>query len=132
MWPGRFEAENIHEIDITVKFLVIVNESPWGSDLALAANRFVGAALESGVEVTAVFFREDGVYNALQGENCDAGTPDLTEAWGVLGAQSGTRLLMCSSSRARRFRAQPSSGFIESGLTDMMELMMGCDRVISF
>ena len=115
-----------------MKFLVIVNESPWASGLAVCASRFVRAALASGHGITAVFFREDGVYNALHGEQSDAGTPDLFNAWLELAATAGTRLLLCSSSRLRRLESSPSKGFEETGLTEMFELMLQSDRVVSF
>ena len=115
-----------------MKFLVIVNESPWASGLAICASRFVHAALASGHEITAIFFREDGVYNALQGELSDAGTPDLFNAWLDLASTAGTRLLLCSSSRLRRLESNPSTVFEESGLTEMFELMLQSDRVVSF
>jgi len=115
-----------------VKFLVIVNESPWASGLALCASRFVLAASASGHQISAIFFREDGVYNALPGELTDAGTPDLAETWAELADAAETRLLLCSSSRLRRFEDNPSACFAESGLTEMFELMLQCDRVVSF
>ena len=115
-----------------MKFLVIVNESPWASGLAVCASRFVRAAIASGHEITAIFFREDGVYNAVQGELSDAGTPDLCKTWAELASAAGTRLLLCSSSRLRRLENNPSKAFTESGLTEMFELMLYSDRVVSF
>lgn len=115
-----------------MKFLVIVNESPWGSDLALAAWRFVAAAVESRHEVPAVFFREDGVYNALAGENSDAGTPELADAWQQLARGGSSRLLLCSSSWARRMKSSRPANFEVAGLTEMMELMLASDRVVTF
>jgi sulfur relay protein TusD/DsrE len=118
--------------DFTVKFLVVVNESPWASGLALCASRFVRAASASGHQISAIFFREDGVYNALPGELTDAGTPDLVKTWAELAAAADTRLLLCSSSRLRRLENNPSACFAESGLTEMFELMLQSDRVVSF
>lgn len=118
--------------DITVKLLVIVNESPWGSGLALAASRFVQAALEAQVEVSAVFFREDGIYHLLEGETTDAGTHDLAATWSKLSVTAGVRLLLCRSSRQRRLAAAPASTFEESGLTEMFEMMLQSDRVVTF
>lgn len=135
-----------------MKFLVIVNESPWGSCLALSAWRFVRASLDSGIEVPAVFFRGEGVYNALTAEATDAGTESLSVAWRDLETRAGVRLLLCSSSRKRRLPALPAQGligpdfiepgfagpdsmgqgFIESGLPEMFDLMLTCDRVVSF
>jgi tRNA 2-thiouridine synthesizing protein D len=115
-----------------VKFLIIVNESPWASGLAVSASRFVRAAIASGHGITAIFFHEDGVYNALQGELTDAGTADLWATWVELASAAGARLLLCSSSRLRRLENNPSNFFEESGLTEMVELMLRCDRVVSF
>ena len=110
----------------------MVNESPWGSDLALAAWRFVSAAVESGREITAVFFREEGVYNAIKGGNSDPGTPCLAEAWQELAGKQGPRLLVCSSSWERRCEDYPNGNFELAGLAEMMELMLDCDRVVTF
>ena len=115
-----------------MKFLVIVNESPWGSALALTAYRFVRACMESGAEIAAVFFRGDGVYNAVQGEMTEAGTPDLAEAWQQLAADRAIRLLLCSSSRLRRLATHPGMGFTDSGLAELIELTQDCDRVVTF
>jgi len=118
--------------DFTVKFLIIVNESPWGSALAQTAHRFVHAALESGVEIVAVFFRGDGVYNAVPGEAIDAGTPDLAGEWQELCSGRNIRLLLCSSSRLRRMAHPPPGNFNDSGLTEMIELLRDSDRVVTF
>lgn len=125
-----------------MKFLVIVNESPWGSCLALSAWRFVRASLDSGIEIPAIFFRGEGVYNALSAEATDAGTESLSAAWMELEASAGTRLLLCSSSRKRRLPAMQAPGvvgshfiepgFTESGLAEMFDLMLTCDRVVTF
>lgn len=115
-----------------MKFLLVVNESPWGSTLSLSAWRFVKAAIDLKIHVSAVFFREDGVYNALPGEAGDAGTPDLVTAWRQLAAEAGVRLLLCSSSRLRRLDREPQSPFETSGLTEFVELMLDSDRVVTF
>jgi sulfur relay (sulfurtransferase) complex TusBCD TusD component (DsrE family) len=115
-----------------VKCLIIVNESPWGSTLALGAWRFARAASENGLQVVAVFFREDGVYNALDGEAADAGTPDLGAAWREYSERSGARLLLCRSSADRRMKSAPGQPFEAFSLTGMFELLQQCDRVVTF
>jgi sulfur relay protein TusD/DsrE len=115
-----------------VKFLVVVTESPWGSALSLSAWRFVKAAIDSKIQVSAVFFREEGVYNAVPGEAVDAGTPDLAAAWAELAAATGIRLLMCSSSRLRRLGGETAGAFQTSGLTELIELTLDSDRVVTF
>ena len=115
-----------------MKLLVVVNESPWQTGLALLAHRFAQQAVRSGASISAVFFREDGVYNALAAEANDAGTPDLEKAWREMAIKADTRLLLCSSSRLRRFKTLPPGPFEETGLTEMVELMLLSDRVVTF
>ena len=115
-----------------MKLLIIVNESPWQSTLALSACHFAQAALDAGVQITAIFFREEGVYNSLAGELSDVGTPDLATTWAEMASASEMRLLLCSSSRMRRISAVSTDRFEESGLTELMELILLSDRVVSF
>ncbi|MEJ8568435.1 DsrE/DsrF/TusD sulfur relay family protein [Elongatibacter sediminis] len=115
-----------------MKCLIIVNESPWGSGLALGAWRFARAASEGPLDVVAVFFREDGIYNAVQGGSADSGTPDLEQAWRALAGDDGTELLLCRSSLDRRLAERPVSPWQVSGLTPMFEIMLDCDRVVTF
>ena len=115
-----------------MKFLILVNESPWGSGLSLSACRFITALIDSGSQVSAVFFREDGVYNALQGKVSDAGTPELSGIWKAFSDNNGIRLLLCSSSVQRRINETASPPFEITGLAEMLELMASSDRVVSF
>lgn len=113
--------------------MIIVNESPWQTALAACALRFARACESAGLQIVAVFFREDGVYTALAGTVADAGTPELSAAWRELAALSGARLLLCSASSQRRLPAgSETPGFQQTGLADMLELMQQSDRVISF
>lgn len=120
----------------TVKVLVIVNSSPWGGSLGVTALRLVRAmtrdGLQNGLRVAAVYFREEGVYQALQGRVADAGTPTLRDAWLELKSQAGLPLLLCSSAAQRRLEACPEGGFREAGRAEVLELMQDCDRVVTF
>lgn len=115
-----------------MKVLVIVNESPWGATLPATALRLVRAMREDGVGIDAVFFRGDGVYNALPGRATDAGTPDLAAEWEELSRSGGIPMLLCSSATSRRLDSAPGPGFREAGLAEVLECMAGCDRVVSF
>jgi sulfur relay protein TusD/DsrE len=116
-----------------VKCLIIVNESPWQTGLAICALRFARAAESVDLEVSAVFFREDGVYHALDGTIADVGTPELHSAWCEFAARSGTRLLLCSASSQRRLPVAVSTReFSPTGLAEMLELMQTADRVVTF
>ena len=116
--------------------LVIVNESPWGSSLATAALRFVRAAQHSGKRVPAVFFHNDGIYNALLTRSSDDGLPSPVHSWCELAGRGETELLLCSAASARRL-AQSAvnelpTAFREAGLVEMWGLAEHCDRVVTF
>jgi tRNA 2-thiouridine synthesizing protein D len=119
-----------------VKVLVIVNSSPWGGSLGVTGLRLVRAMLKSGsgggLRIAAVYFREEGVYQAQRGRITDNGTPALSDAWQDLAAQHGLPLLLCSAAAQRRLEAGPRGGFREAGLAEVLELMSSCDRVVSF
>ncbi|MFN2167141.1 MAG: DsrE/DsrF/TusD sulfur relay family protein, partial [Anaerolineae bacterium] len=121
---------------ITMRLLLIVNASPWGSTLAATALRFAQAAAADGDHVAAVYFQGEGVYNALDGRLHDAGSVRLCEAWLHLAEAQEARLLLCSAAAARRIpgpvdEALPVN-FEEVGLATLMEQMTACDRVVSF
>lgn len=119
-----------------MKILLTVNESPWSASLASAALRFAKAALAQKLELTAVFFRNDGVYHALPGAATDAGAADLHREWRELAATGATELLCCSAAVARRFGTDAlpadSQCFRMAGLVEVLDRMQGCDRVVTF
>jgi sulfur relay (sulfurtransferase) DsrF/TusC family protein len=136
------------DTQFNVKVLVIVNSSPWGGSLGATGLRLVRAMLEggsqpgpqhgprqggaSGLHVAAVFFRGEGVYQALAGRVSDSGTPALRDAWLELTRQYGLPLLLCSAAAQRQLEACPRGGFREAGLAEVLDLMDGCDRVVTF
>lgn len=115
-----------------MKVLVIVNESPWGSSLGLTAWRLAVSMARNGARLAAIYFREDGVYHALPAAAGDAGTPDLCKAWQELSRECSVPLLLCSSATQRRLEGRPAGLFREAGLAEALELLAGCDRVVSF
>lgn len=100
--------------------------------MPLVALRLSRAMAADGHEIEAVYFRGDGVYNALPGRAADAGTPDLAVAWSSLAESGGFPLLLCSSAAARRLDSAPGQGFREAGLAELLERMAACDRVVTF
>lgn len=89
-------------------------------------------AAGEGLRVAAVYFREEGVYQAVAGRVTDSGTPALREAWLELAQQHGLPLLLCSTAAQRRLESCPGGGFREAGLAEVLELMDSCDRVVTF
>ncbi len=122
MQDGRFQ----------MKILLVVNSSPWGSSLGVTALRFARAAIAEGMTISAVFFREEGVFHARRSRATDAGTPALTDAWLELARLCDTRLLVCSTSGQRNLAEAPTEPFREAGLAELMELVSASDRVVSW
>lgn len=115
-----------------MKFVLVVNDSPWGSTSALAALRIARAALDAGHALEAVFFRGEGVYNALAGTVSDADTPELAQAWSAFADHSGTELMVCQASARRRLNAPVAPPFREAGLVEFTDCATSCDRVVTF
>lgn len=115
-----------------MKILIIVNESPWETGLGVTALRLVRATLSREAQLTAIFFRGDGVYHALPGRAVDSGTPCLAEAWRSLAGQAGIPLLLCSAAAQRRLSETAQAGFREAGLAETLEIMASSDRVVTF
>lgn len=135
-----------------MKVLIIVNSSPWGGSLGATGLRLARAMLQpkpqlgpqhgpqhgpqqdgaSRLHVAAVYFREEGVYQAVAGRVSDSGTPDLRDAWLELARQHGLPLLLCSAAAQRRLEACPRGGFREAGLAEVLDLMDSCDRMVTF
>lgn len=129
--PCRIESSAFACI-FGLNILLVVNDSPWGSTLALTALRLANAAVAAGHRLEAVFFRGEGVYNVVPGTAMDAGTPDLADSWSRLAEAGDTELMVCQSSARRRLNAPPAPPFREAGLVEFSDRLEGCDRVLTF
>ena len=115
----------------SLNIILIINESPWGNSLSATAARLAGHVSDSGHNLQAVFFREDGVYNCQRGMSETSSTENPAGAWADLGANHDTHLMVCQSSAARRLPQKPESPFREAGLVELMDRVADCDRVIT-
>lgn len=117
-----------------MKIIVMVNASPWGSSLSTTALRFVEAAGCAGHDISAVYFRGDGIYNMLEGALSDDSLPPLKQAWTDLAERLGFELLLCSSDCARRVPVAVFDNTVASraGLARWWQLADECDRMVSF
>lgn len=119
-------------IRISLKIILIINESPWGSTLASTALRLARGMVGAGHELQAVFFREDGVYNSMRGTARESGVENPADAWSELNVQYGANLMVCQSSALRRLANETAGPFREAGLVELTDLIADCDRVITF
>ncbi len=116
---------------MSLKIIIVVNASPWGSTLSSTAARIADGLLAEKHQLT-VFFREDGVYNAVPDTDCDSDVRDLADAWKKMGSQHRVSLLVCQSSAARRLTGQLHNPFRSASLVEFSDLLADCDRVVTF
>ncbi|MBT8061923.1 MAG: hypothetical protein HKO64_01545 [Xanthomonadales bacterium] len=117
-----------------MNIIIMVNASPWGSSLATTALRFVEAAGSAGHDISAVYFRGDGIYNMLEGPLSDDSLPPMKQAWAELAERRGFKLLLCSSDCARRVPEAVFDNTVASqaGLARWWQLAGESDRMVSF
>lgn len=116
--------------------LLMVTHGPWGASLAGVALRFLRAALAAGHDVPTVYFRGEGVYQAMPGRRADPGAADLHDAWLALAEAHGIDLMLCSADSARRLPADVMDGLAapwrEAGLAEGLARIGDADRVVTF
>lgn len=113
----------------------MVNTSPWGSSRSGVALRFLRATLDAGHQVSALYFRGEGVYHAMPGRQTDPGAADTSSQFMELADAGQFQLLLCSAALSRRFdapRDSLQSPWQASGLARWVELLDESDRVVSF
>lgn len=127
-----------------MKFAIVVNGAPYSSASALSALHFARAVRDQGHELYRVFFYHDGVHNgsALMAPPQDE--PDIGADWQTL-ADDGVELVICIASSLRRgvldqteadryekAASNLSTGFVISGLGQLIDAALIADRVVTF
>ncbi len=128
-----------------MKFALSIQGSPFTSNSLWSALKFAQACLNDGHHIHRVFFYHDAVLvaNALQAPPQDE--MHLTAAWQDLGQTHELDLCLCvasclrrgilDDSEALRFEKTASNlapGFNISGLGQLIEASLVCDRVVTF
>ena len=114
-----------------MNILLVVNDSPWGSTLSITALRLARAMLSAGHSLDGIFFRGEGVYNAVGATTGNPASPDLKQAWSTLADDSGAALMLCQSSVERRLESRPDEPFRGAGLAELIDRMATADRVVT-
>jgi len=117
-----------------MKFGILVNEGPFTHQASDTAYQFAKAALEKGHDVPRVFFYYDGVNNANKYSAPQADDRNLVKLWGTLAAEKNVDLVVCVAAGQRRGiqNENLAPGFRISGLGQLVEAGMGCDRLMMF
>jgi len=128
-----------------VKLGIVVNEGPYTHEASDTAYNFVVAALEKGHEIFRVFFYHDGVNNATRLTVPPQDDRNIQQKWTDLQAKHDLDLVVCIAAAQRRgildenemkrqgkdaYNIAP--GFRISGLGQLIEAGIQCDRLVTF
>jgi tRNA 2-thiouridine synthesizing protein D len=117
-----------------MKFALLVNEGPYTHQAADSAWQFANAAIAKGHEVKRVFFYHDGVYNATRLTEPPQDDRHIVNRWSALKQQHDVDLVVCVAAALRRGIKDEvlAPGFRISGLGQLVDAGIKCDRVVTF
>ena len=128
-----------------MKFGILVTEGPYQHQASDSALQFCRAALEKGHEIMRVFFYNDGVNNATRYTTPPQDDRNVVNAWSELAEKHGLDLVVCVAAAQRRGIVDEGEakrngkdgdniapGFRISGLGQLVEAGIQCDRVVTF
>ncbi|MEQ8408414.1 MAG: sulfurtransferase complex subunit TusD [Gammaproteobacteria bacterium] len=128
-----------------MKFCIVVYAAPYSSEAASTALRFTKSLLESGHDITRVFFFSDGVHNASSLAITPQDEPSIQMQWDKLIKQYDLDAVACVSSAIKRgiINAQEANRYdLESvsindsseiaGLGQLVDAVLLSDRTVNF
>ncbi|MFJ5418008.1 sulfurtransferase complex subunit TusD [Pectobacterium carotovorum] len=128
-----------------LSYCLLVTGSAYGTQQASSALQFAQALLAEGHRLKSVFFYREGVLNANQLTSPANDEFDLVRAWQQLGETHQVALNVCVAAALRRgvtdaqqatqlnlVGANLQPGFVLSGLGELAQSVLTCDRVIQF
>ena len=117
-----------------MKFGIVVNEGPYQHQASDTAYLFCKAAIEKGHEVWRVFFYHDGVNNASKLTEPPQDDRNIVNRWTQLAENHQLDLVVCVAAALRRGIKDENlaQGFRISGLGQLVETGIKCDRLVTF
>ncbi|ATV45116.1 sulfurtransferase complex subunit TusD [Pectobacterium brasiliense] len=128
-----------------LSYCLLVTGPAYGTQQASSALQFAQALLAEGHRLKSVFFYREGVLNANQLTSPANDEFDLVRAWQQLGETHQVALNVCVAAALRRGVADAQQatqlnlaganlqpGFALSGLGELAQSVLACDRVIQF
>jgi tRNA 2-thiouridine synthesizing protein D len=128
-----------------MKIGVLVSEGPYTHQASDTAYNFVKAAIEKGHEIYRVFFYHDGVNNATRLTEPPRDDRNIVNRWSELSKQHNLDLVVCIAAAQRRGIMDANEakrqgkdadnlaeGFRISGLGQLVEAGIQCDRLVTF
>jgi tRNA 2-thiouridine synthesizing protein D len=117
-----------------MKFGIVVNEGPYQHQASDSAYLFAKAAIAKGHEVWRVFFYHDGVNNASKLTEPPQDDRNIVNRWTKLAEEHKVDLVVCVAAALRRGIKEDNlaQGFRISGLGQLVESGIKCDRLVTF
>jgi tRNA 2-thiouridine synthesizing protein D len=128
-----------------MRFALTVTGPAYGTQQASSALLFARALIDEGHQLERVFFYREGVYNANQLTAPANDEFDIVRAWQALNEDHGVQLHICVAAALRRGvvdeteaqrlglnAANMQSGFTLSGLGQLAEAALTCERMVQF
>ncbi len=128
-----------------MKFGILVNEGPYTHQASDSAYQFTKVALEKGHEIYRVFFYNDGVNNGTRLTVPPQDERNIQNNWSELAKEHDLDLVVCVAAAQRRGILDESEakrhskdvdniapGFRISGLGQLIEIGIECDRLVAF
>jgi tRNA 2-thiouridine synthesizing protein D len=128
-----------------MKFGILLNEGPYQHQASDSAYKFIEAALEAGHEIFRVFFYHDGVNNSTRYTVPPQDDRNIQERWSALAEKHNIDLVVCIAAAQRRGILDENEakrqgkdgdniapGFRISGLGQLIEAGIQCDRLVTF
>ncbi|MEI7196353.1 sulfurtransferase complex subunit TusD [Pectobacterium versatile] len=128
-----------------LSYCLLVTGPAYGTQQASSALQFAQVLLAEGHRLKSVFFYREGVLNANQLTSPANDEFDLVRAWQKLGEMHQVALNVCVAAALRRgvtdaqqatqlnlAGANLQPGFVLSGLGELAQSVLTCDRVIQF
>jgi tRNA 2-thiouridine synthesizing protein D len=117
-----------------MKFGIVVNEGPYQHQASDSAYLFAKAAIAAGHEVWRVFFYHDGVNNASRLTEPPQDDRNIVNRWTKLAEEHKVDLVVCVAAALRRGIKEENlaQGFRISGLGQLVESGIKCDRLVTF
>ena len=128
-----------------MKFGILVNEGPYTHQASDSAYQFTKVALEKGHEIYRVFFYNDGVNNGTRLTVPPQDERNIQSNWTELAQEHDLDLVVCVAAAQRRGILDDSEakrhskdadniapGFRISGLGQLIEIGIECDRLVAF
>ncbi len=128
-----------------MKISILVNEGPYQHQASDSAYQFCVAAIDSGHEVSRVFFYHDGVNNGTNLTTPPQDDRHIQKRWSALAESNGVDLVLCVAAcqrrgivdegerdRNKKDAINVADGFRISGLGQLIEAGIESDRLVTF